>query len=88
MKSKTEFQHEALLESQGVQGILKALARGLDKEQLDFSDDHEGEISLSPEGLLHVKVRARDEGDRQQFEIKVRWEKRPKSVSKKPPNIR
>lgn len=87
MKSKTEFKHEALLEASDVQDVLKAIAKGLGKGKLEFGDESEGEIELNPKGLLHVKLNVSDEDDRQQFEVKVRWEKRPKSISKTPPKV-
>lgn len=87
MKSKTEFKHEALLEADDVQDVLKAIAKGLGKGKLEFGEEKEGEIELNPKGLLHLKLSVSDEDDRQQFDIKVRWEKRPKSLSKAPPKI-
>ena len=86
MKSKTEFKHEALLDPSDIQDLLKAISKGLGKGRLEFSDD-KGTLSLGPQGLLYVKVTASDEDDHQQFDIKVRWEKTPKTLSKKPPKI-
>lgn len=87
MKSKTEFKHEALLDAADVQDVLKAIAKGLGKGKLEFSDEKDGEIELQPKGLLHMKLSVSEEDDRQQFDIKVRWEKRPKTLSKTPPKI-
>ena len=78
MKSKTEFKHEALLDAEDVQG--------LGKGKLEFSDD-KGMLSLQPEGLLYLKVTAAEEDDRQQVDIKIRWEKQPKKLSKDLPKI-
>lgn len=87
MKSKTEFKHEALLDTADIQDVLKALSKGLGKGKLEFNDEKDGELTLQPRGLLHMKVSASEEEGRQQFEIKVRWEKRPKALSKTPPKI-
>ncbi|ADZ90662.1 amphi-Trp domain-containing protein [Marinomonas mediterranea] len=87
MKSKTEFKHEALLDASDIQDVLKAISKGVGKGKLEFSDDKDGELTLEPQGLLRLKVTASEEDDRQQFEIKVRWEKSPKAISKTPPKI-
>ena len=86
MKSKTEFKHESLLDSSDVQDVLKAISKGLGKGKLEFSDD-KGTLSLEPQGLLYLKVSASEEDDRQQVDIKLRWEKKPKTINKKPPKI-
>ncbi|MBJ7555182.1 amphi-Trp domain-containing protein [Marinomonas spartinae] len=86
MKSKTEFKHEALLDPEDIQDVLKAISKGLGKGKLEFSDD-KGTLSLGPQGLLYLKVSASDGDDRQQVDIKLRWEKKPKTLSKKPPKI-
>jgi amphi-Trp domain-containing protein len=86
MKSKTEFKHESLLDPSDIQDVLKAISKGLGKGKLDFSDD-KGSLSFEPQGLLYLKVSASEEDDRQQVDIKIRWEKSPKTVSKKPPKI-
>ncbi|TPE55298.1 amphi-Trp domain-containing protein [Maribrevibacterium harenarium] len=88
MKSKTEFKYEALLEKDDIQEVLKALSKGLGKGKMEFSDDKEGELLLTPKGLLRLKVSAEEDEDTQQFEIKVRWEKRPKTLNRTPPKIR
>jgi amphi-Trp domain-containing protein len=87
MKSKTEFKYEALLDAEDIQDVLKALSKGLSKGKLEFSEEKEGSLTLDPKGLMRLKVRAYEDEDSQQFEIKVRWEKRPKRMSKTPPNI-
>ena len=86
MKSKTEFKHEALLDPSDIQDVLKALSKGLGKGRLEFSDD-KGTLSLDPQGLLYLKVTASEEDDRQQVDIKIRWEKKPKALNKKAPKI-
>ncbi|GAB3485521.1 amphi-Trp domain-containing protein [Marinomonas epiphytica] len=86
MKSKTEFKHEALLDSSDIQDLLKTISKSLGKGKLEFSDE-KGALVLQPEGLLYLKVTASEEDDRQQFDIKVRWEKQPKKLSKELPKI-
>jgi amphi-Trp domain-containing protein len=87
MKSKTEFKYEALLDVDDIQDVLKALSKGLSKGKLEFSEEKEGSLTLDPKGLMRLKVRAYEDEDSQQFEVKVRWEKRPKRLNKTVPNI-
>ncbi|MBJ7538587.1 amphi-Trp domain-containing protein [Marinomonas transparens] len=86
MKSKTEFKHEALLDASDIQDLLKSISKGLGKGKLEFSDD-KGTLALEPQGLLYLKVSASEEDDRQQVDIKIRWEKHPKKLSKELPKI-
>ncbi|MCB5162344.1 amphi-Trp domain-containing protein [Marinomonas algarum] len=88
MKSKTEFKYEALLDTNDIQDVLKALSKGLGKGKLAFSDEKEGTLQLDPKGLMRLKVTASEDEDSQQFDIKVRWEKRPKRLNKTAPSIR
>ncbi|UTV99705.1 amphi-Trp domain-containing protein [Marinomonas rhizomae] len=87
MKSKTEFKYEALLDADDIQDVLKALSKGLSKGKLEFSEEKEGTLTLDPKGLMRLKVSASEDEDSQQFEVKVRWEKRPKRLNKTAPNI-
>ncbi|MDB4837698.1 amphi-Trp domain-containing protein [Marinomonas sp.] len=87
MKSKTQFKHESLLDAEDIQDLLKAISKGLGKGKLEFEDD-KGVLTLEPKGLLYLKVSASEEDDRQQFDIKVRWEKAPKALEKTPPSIK
>ncbi len=87
MKSKTEFKYEALLDADDIQGVLKALSKGLSKGKLEFSEDKDGALTLDPKGLMRLKVSASEDEDSQQFEVKVRWEKRPKRLNKNAPTI-
>lgn len=87
MKSKTEFKYEALLDADDIQDVLKALSKGLSKGKLEFSEEKEGSLTLDPKGLMRLKVRAYEDEDSQQFEVKVRWEKHPKRLNKTAPNI-
>jgi len=71
--NKKEFKHESLQDSSSIQDIIKAIAEGLDKGKLSFSDE-EGELSLEPEGLLNLKVTATKESNKRRFSIRVSWQ--------------
>lgn len=87
MKSKTKFSHDSLLDRNATRELLEALGKAVKKGQLEFQES-EGEIVLSPTDLLEVSVRASDEGDRQEVEVKLKWRTEEKKVSDKPPKIK
>ena len=87
MKSKSSFKHEALVEIKSAQQFLDALKKSLGKGQLEFSDD-KGTLTLEPEGLVYLKVKASDEEGRQQIELKLRWDKWPDEIDSAPPSLK
>ncbi|PCM44422.1 amphi-Trp domain-containing protein [Marinobacter sp. ANT_B65] len=87
MKSKTKFSHDSLLNRQSTKELLESLARAVKKGQLEFQEN-EGDLVLSPGNLLQVSVRASDEGDKQQVEIRLKWRTKEKEVSDTPPRIK
>jgi len=87
MKSKTKFSHDALLDREATQELLVTLANAVKKGQLEF-EESEGDLVLSPQNLLQVSVRASDEGDKQEVEVKLKWRTRAKELSDTPPKIK
>ena len=87
MKSKTKFSHDALLDREATQELLVTLANAVKKGQLEF-EESEGDLVLSPQNLLQVSVRASDEGDKQEVEVKLKWRTRAKELSDAPPKIK
>lgn len=87
MKSKTKFSHDSLLDRDATRELLEALGKAVKKGHLEFQES-EGEIVLSPTKLLEVSVRASDEGDKQEVEVKLKWRTQEKSVSDRPPKIK
>lgn len=87
MKSKTRFSHDSLLDRQSTHELLVTLARALKKGELVF-EESEGDLILSPQKLLQVSVRASDEGDKQEVEVKVKWRTREKAIADTPPRIK
>jgi len=72
-QSKKEFRHELLQDVDSIQDIVKAIADGLAKGKLNFSDE-DGEIKFEPEGLLNLKVTASQESNKHRFAIRVSWQ--------------
>ncbi|WP_111493718.1 MULTISPECIES: amphi-Trp domain-containing protein [Marinobacter] len=87
MKSKTKFSHDSLLDRQSAKDLLVALGNAVKKGQLEF-EESEGDLVLSPNKLLQVSVRASDEGDKQEVEVKLKWRTRAKEVSDTAPKIK
>lgn len=87
MKSKTKFSHDSLLDRQSTKELLITLANAVKKGQLEFQES-EGDLVLSPKNLLHVSVRASDEGDKQEVEVKLKWRTKAKEISDTPPKIK
>ena len=87
MKSKTKFGHDSLLDRQATQELLMTLANAIDKGKLAFQES-EGELVLTPQQLLQVSVRASDEGDKQEVEVKIKWRTKERALSDTPPKIK
>lgn len=80
MRRKESFKHESLHDTKTIQGILKALAKGIAKGHLTFSDE-DGAIVMEPEGLLNLKVTASQEETTNRISLRITWqsESQPKS---------
>ncbi len=82
------FRHESLQDADSIQGLLKALTRGVARGKLTFSDE-DGEIVMQPEGLLDLKVTAVKEGDHNRVTVRITWQDaEPKRKGKKSLQLR
>lgn len=72
-QNRNQFRHQSLQDRKTIQALLKSITKGIGKGSLNLSDD-EGEITLEPEGLLQLKVTARQDGSRHRLDIKVSWQ--------------
>jgi amphi-Trp domain-containing protein len=66
------FEHDSLQDRKSIRKYLKAIMDGVAKGTLSLSDDR-GEVSLNPDGLLHLSVQVRGERDRRRLEISIDW---------------
>ncbi len=80
---KNSFKHESLQDRKSIQDILKAVTKGIAKGELVFNDD-EGEIVMQPEGLLTLKVSARQEDGQNRLDIRIRWQSEERELERKP----
>jgi amphi-Trp domain-containing protein len=87
MKSRTKFSHDSLLDRQSTKELLETLAKAVKKGKLEFQES-DGELVLSPKSLLQVSVRASDEGDKQEVEVRLKWRTKAKEISDTPPTIK
>ena len=83
-QGKGSFRHDSLQDSDSIREILKAITRGLGKGQLTFSDD-EGEILMRPEGLLRLKLSAKQEDGRHRIDLRISWQVEDKPGDDKKP---
>jgi amphi-Trp domain-containing protein len=67
------FRHESLQDCESIQKILKALAKGIAKGELQFSDE-QGVIRMQPQGLLDLKLVASREDGQQRLNLKINWQ--------------
>lgn len=72
-QDKKSFRHESLQDQQSILKFLYAISEGLENGKLVLSDE-EDEISLSPEGLLQLKLTATQEGNHYNLGLKLSWQ--------------
>jgi amphi-Trp domain-containing protein len=72
-RRKISFRHESLQDTKSIRGILKNLTSGIGKGKLTFSDEDDS-ILMEPEGLLHLKLTASQEDNRQRINIRITWQ--------------
>lgn len=80
--SKKSFRHQSLQDEKSIQDILKAIGNGIARGKISFSDEDE-KIVMRPEGLLELKVTARQEDNRNRFNIRVSWQSEDDTASSK-----
>ena len=73
LENKQRFRHQSLQDSKSIQEMLDAIAQGIAKGELSFSDQ-DGEIRMHPQGLLDLKVTASEEDSRHRLEIRIAWQ--------------
>ncbi len=72
-QGKKTFRHESLQDQESIHTLLKAITQGISKGKLSLSDE-EGEIILSPKGLLNLKVTASQDTDRHRLNLRITWQ--------------
>lgn len=72
-QEKKDFRHESLQDAETIQGLLKALTKGLARGKLTFSDE-DGEIVMQPKGLLALKLTASKEDGSNRVNVRITWQ--------------
>ena len=80
MQHKSEFRHESLQDGKSIQKLLEAVSKGLGKGKLEFSDE-EGNLELTPKGLLDLKITVKEDESRHKLDIRVSWNKQNTNLS-------
>jgi amphi-Trp domain-containing protein len=80
---KDSFRHDSLQDAQSIGMLLHAITEGFAKGKLVFSDEDD-KITMKPDGLLDLKVKASQEDGLQRVNIRISWhvEKKEKNRSK------
>ena len=81
-RKKSSFRHESLQNRDSIQTILNALTEGIAKGKVTFSDDDDN-ISMTPDGLLNLKLTVSQEENRNRINLRITWEDRKKKTLKK-----
>lgn len=83
-QGKKSFRHESLQDAAAIQEIMAAISDGIASGRVTFSDSDD-RIVMRPERLLHMKVTASQEEDRDRISIRVSWQVEDKRGKKKKP---
>ena len=81
-RKKNSFRHESLQNRDSIQAILNALTEGIAKGKVTFSDDDDN-ISMTPDGLLNLKLTVSQEENRNRINLRITWEDKEKKALKK-----
>jgi len=81
-RRKNSFRHESLQNRDSIQAILKALTEGIAKGKVTFSDDDDS-ISMTPDGLLNLKLTVSQEDNRNRINLRITWDDRKQQALKK-----
>jgi len=71
-KKTQEFLHESLQDKESIESYLKAIIQGFKKGEILLSDE-EDNITLKPEALSKVKIKATQSQKSQSLSIKFSW---------------
>jgi amphi-Trp domain-containing protein len=79
---KKNFRHDSLQDKQSILKILHEVIEGLETGHLVLSDDYD-KITLTPQGLLQLKLTASQEENKYSFAVKVSWQLEAEKTARK-----
>ena len=68
-----KFRHESLQDRETIADLLASLQQGLSKGELTFSDENNA-ITLKPEGLLSLVIKASGGSELNVLEVRIAWQ--------------
>jgi len=73
MGKKTDtFEHESIQDKDSIINYLNAISEGFKKGRIQFSDE-EDEMTLTPETMANLRIRAIQSKKSQELRIKISW---------------
>jgi amphi-Trp domain-containing protein len=72
MLEKNRFRHESLQDKDSIQDILNALAKGIAKGELSFSDE-DSKLVMHPKDLLNLKLTASENEAHKRIDLRISW---------------
>ena len=82
MKTDKSFKHESLQDQKSIADMLSAITEGIAKGKI-LLEDEDGQMILEPGGLMHLKVSASQEEERNRLNLRITWKGEEKLPKKK-----
>jgi len=83
MKQSSRFTHESLKDAGSTRDLLRAISNGIGKGSIVLEDE-DGVLAMEPDGLLHLKVSASKDEERNKLNIRITWHGEKKIPENKP----
>jgi amphi-Trp domain-containing protein len=72
MTTDDDFRYESVQDRQSIVKYLQAITAGIEQGQISFGT-HDHSLTLEPNGMLELQVRAKRKGGRVKLGIKLYW---------------
>jgi amphi-Trp domain-containing protein len=72
MPEERKFEYDSIQDAQTIKESLQALVTGFEKGELSLKSEDE-EIVLEPRGLLRLRIKAKQQADRNKLSLKISW---------------
>ena len=80
--NKSSFRHDSLQDRKSISRILNAITEAIADGKLVFSDEDD-KITMEPDGLLELRVKASQEEGLQRVSIRISWQVETRKKSSK-----
>ncbi|MBF0102107.1 MAG: amphi-Trp domain-containing protein [Desulfobacterales bacterium] len=82
MPEHVQFDYDSYQDVDTIKDILTSLIEGFKKRQIVLKSDN-NEITLHPQQLLQLSIRAKKSDDKSKISIKIEWKDTQKEMSQK-----